>query len=144
MKLQDKLYQLRKQHNMSQLELAEALNVSRQAISKWEIGTAIPTVENFIAISKLYGVSVDYLINEEMNSEMDAPSVKLTAAYYKLNCKIILVRIIVICSLIIMTIIVGFITKSLATVILSILVIGTVALLIFILRLVVRFLMNKI
>lgn len=50
MNLQDKLVQLRKRNGMSQLELAEALDVSRQAISKWELGTAIPTLDNLVSI----------------------------------------------------------------------------------------------
>lgn len=76
MNLQDKLVQLRKKNGMSQLELAEALNVSRQAISKWELGTAIPALENLVSISKLYGVSVDYLVNDEATSDFDTPAVK--------------------------------------------------------------------
>lgn len=143
MKLQNKLYRLRKQHGMSQLELAEALNVSRQAVSKWEIGTAIPTIENFLAISKLYGVSVDYLVNEDMTSELDAPVVKITAAYYKLNYKIVLIRVIVIFVAIIAAVIVGFATKSLATAILSILVVGTGLLLFYVLRWILRFFANR-
>ena len=68
MNLQDKLIQLRKRKGMSQLELAEILNVSRQAISKWELGTAVPTLENLVSISKLYGVSVDFLVDDKAES----------------------------------------------------------------------------
>lgn len=143
MTLQDKLYQLRKQRGMSQLELAEALNVSRQAISKWELGTAIPTIENFLAISKLYGVSVDYLVNDDMTSELDAPVVKVTAAYYRLNYKMILIRVIIICIAIIAAVVAGFATKSLATAVLSILVVGAGALLFYVLRWLTRFFANK-
>lgn len=53
----------RKQRGISQIELAEALEVSRQTISKWETGTALPSAENLLALSKLYGVTVDVLLN---------------------------------------------------------------------------------
>lgn len=64
MVLHEKLIRLRKQKGMSQLELAEALNVSRQAISKWEVGTAVPSTENLCGLSNLYGVSLDYLVGD--------------------------------------------------------------------------------
>ena len=59
--LSEKLYQLRKKSGLSQEQLAEQLNVSRQAISKWESGTAVPESEKLITISNYFGVSVDYL-----------------------------------------------------------------------------------
>lgn len=46
------------------MELAEKLNVSRQAISRWEVGAAVPTTDNLKVLSELYGVSVDYLLND--------------------------------------------------------------------------------
>ena len=60
--LGNKLYELRKQARYSQEELAEKLNVSRQAVSKWECGDSLPDTENLIALSKLYDVSLDALI----------------------------------------------------------------------------------
>lgn len=58
MKLEENLIRLRKQSNLSQSEVAEALGVSRQSISRWECGTARPTTENLIALSQLYGADV--------------------------------------------------------------------------------------
>ncbi len=52
MKFADKILGLRKQHGMSQEELAGKLNVSRQAISRWEMGTAQPDVSNILQLSK--------------------------------------------------------------------------------------------
>lgn len=143
MQLQDKLYQLRKKHNMSQLELAEALDVSRQAISKWEMGTAVPTIENMLLISKLFGVSVDYLINDEMTSEFDAPVVKATAAYYKLNYKVMLVRTIIISVIVVGAIAVGIMTKSVATVSLFLLLTGTCIIVFLFIRCLYRFVTYK-
>lgn len=65
MKLDEKLVHLRKEKGLTQLELAEAVKVSRQAVSKWESGGGIPSTENLLGLSELYGVSVDYLLNEE-------------------------------------------------------------------------------
>ena len=63
--LSEKLYKLRKNSGLSQEQLAEKLNVSRQAISKWESGTAVPESEKLVTISNYFGVSVDYLLKDE-------------------------------------------------------------------------------
>lgn len=60
--LGNKLLELRKKFGLSQEELAEKLDVSRQAVSKWERGESLPDTENLIVISKLYGVSIDELV----------------------------------------------------------------------------------
>ena len=65
MKLEEKLVSLRKAKGLSQLKLAEMMNVSRQAISRWEVGAAVPSIENLRFLSRLYGVSIDSLVNEE-------------------------------------------------------------------------------
>lgn len=62
MKLEEKLIALRNEQGFSQSEAAEKLNVSRQAISRWERGTSAPSIENLISLSKLYGVSLDQLL----------------------------------------------------------------------------------
>ena len=63
-----KLVSLRKQKGITQMELAEKLNVSRQAISRWEVGAAVPTTDNLKVLSELYGVSIDYLLNDAAES----------------------------------------------------------------------------
>lgn len=62
--LSEKLYELRKNSGLSQEQLAEKLNVSRQAVSKWESGTAFPETEKLIIISNYFGVSLDYLLKD--------------------------------------------------------------------------------
>lgn len=62
MSLPEKLLFLRKQNGFTQMELAEKLNVSRQAISRWEVGTAAPSTDNLKELSNLYDVSVDYFL----------------------------------------------------------------------------------
>lgn len=67
----EKLMNLRKKANFTQEELADKLNVSRQAVSKWEQNQAFPETDKLIQLSKLYGVSMDYIlgINND-NSEL--------------------------------------------------------------------------
>lgn len=59
----NRLYELRKQHGLSQDELADKLNVSRQAVSKWERSESSPDTDNLIALAKLYGISLDELLD---------------------------------------------------------------------------------
>lgn len=65
MELSKKLKELRKQKGMSQEQLAEKLNVSRQAITKWETGLGIPDIENMKNIAILFHVSLDELLLEK-------------------------------------------------------------------------------
>ncbi len=64
MKFSDKLAKLRMNYGYSQEELAEKLSVSRQAVSKWELGTALPDTENVLAISEVFDISLDFLLKE--------------------------------------------------------------------------------
>ncbi len=68
MSLADKLVYLRKQKGLTQVELAETLNVSRQAISRWEVGVAIPSTDNLRILGDLYEVPIDYLLNDEVEN----------------------------------------------------------------------------
>jgi len=65
MKLQDKIYYCRKKAGLSQDGLAEKLDVSRQAVSKWENGEAMPETTKLPALAKVFGVSIDWLLSEE-------------------------------------------------------------------------------
>lgn len=62
MEFNNRLYNLRKQKGFSQEELASKLNVSRQTISKWEIGDSTPDMEKLITISELFEISLDELV----------------------------------------------------------------------------------
>lgn len=61
----EKLKMLRKQAGMSQEKLAEKLGVSRQAVTKWETDTGIPDIDNIMAVSKLFDISIDELLGNE-------------------------------------------------------------------------------
>ena len=125
----EKLFELRKKEELTQVELAEALHVSRQAVSKWEMGTAFPDVENLLLLSKFFSVSVDYLVNEDMNSDLDTPAVKATAAVLKANYQYIIVRVIIAFSVIAIIAILGKATNSLASSAVILFIIGFILLL---------------
>lgn len=67
MKLAEKIQYLRKEHGFTQEQLAEQCNVSRQAITKWESDIAIPETEKIIFLSKLFKVSIDELLKDELD-----------------------------------------------------------------------------
>ena len=67
MTLRDKLIVLRDKAGISQMTLAEQLGVSRQAISRWESGDAVPTMDKLKSLSKIYNVSLDWLCNEDIS-----------------------------------------------------------------------------
>ena len=68
MSLATNLATLRKKHGLTQMDLAEKLNVSRQAISRWEVGAAVPSTDNLKTLSVLYEVSVDDILKGETAS----------------------------------------------------------------------------
>ena len=72
MTLGEKLQRLRRQGGLSQEQLAEQLSVSRQAVSKWELDETMPDTENVVQLSRLFGVSCDYLLLDEVD-ERGAP-----------------------------------------------------------------------
>jgi len=73
MTFSEKLYRLRRQKGMSQEELADRLEVSRQAVSRWEMGTTLPDAKNLLQLSELFGVSIDYLLKDEMSEDIQEP-----------------------------------------------------------------------
>ncbi len=73
MKFHEKLVSLRKSEGFTQEQLAEKLNVSRQAISRWESGESAPDMYNLSAICRCFGVTSDYLINDDYISDEDTP-----------------------------------------------------------------------
>ena len=73
MDFSEKLLTLRKSRDLTQEQLAERLDVSRQSISKWESGQAMPELDKIIALSDIFEVTTDYLLRP---SEIDELSVK--------------------------------------------------------------------
>lgn len=73
MNISEKILSLRKANNLTQEELAEQLNVSRQSVSKWESDQAVPEVDKLIALSEIFKVTTDYLLKP---SQIDELSIK--------------------------------------------------------------------
>lgn len=67
MKLEQKLINLRKQNSLSQEELAEKINVTRQTISKWELGQSKPDMDKMLELSKLFNVGIEELTNDNVD-----------------------------------------------------------------------------
>lgn len=84
--LQNKIQELRRENNFSQREMAERIKVSRQTISKWECGMAVPDADYLAAIADLFSVDVNYLLakdsdtNAAIDSTANAASAMATAS----------------------------------------------------------------
>ncbi len=80
MNLADKIISLRKQKGWSQEELAAQMDVSRQSVSKWESGASTPDLDKILLLSKIFGISTDYLLkdDEEISSDTGASTEKET------------------------------------------------------------------
>ena len=80
MKINEKIYSLRKKNNLSQEELADKLNVSRQTVSKWELGESCPDFDKIVPLCELFGITTEQLLRdkniEEKTSNEDEPDVK--------------------------------------------------------------------
>lgn len=74
MEFNNKLYNLRKQRGLSQEELANRLNVSRQTISKWEVGESTPDMEKLVALSDLFEISLDELVMDKIPAHVGETS----------------------------------------------------------------------
>lgn len=81
MKLSKRLIGLRKEKNLSQEELAAVLNVSRQAVSRWETGLAAPSLDKLQFLAEFYGITIDelfYSVEEKPKAQEQAPKTQAT------------------------------------------------------------------
>ena len=78
----------RKLANLSQESISEQLGVSRQSVSKWELDAGLPDIDNLIALSKLFGVSVGFLLGTEQDPSFD-PSTGLSEAQLQMVKKVV-------------------------------------------------------
>ena len=73
MNLGENIYKLRTEKNMSQGDLADALEVSRQSVSKWENNSAVPELEKLMKMAQLFGVSIDEMVSGVREEKTDTP-----------------------------------------------------------------------
>ena len=79
MTIGQRIAELRRQNNLSQEALGEALGVTRQSISKWESDGALPEIEKLVAMSRLFGVTTDFLLKDELEMEEHTQSTPIDA-----------------------------------------------------------------
>ena len=72
MSFAEKIYALRAQAGLSQASFAEKLQVSRQTVSKWELGTSYPEIDKLVAISDMFHVTTDYLLKDQPAGQDEA------------------------------------------------------------------------
>ena len=113
MKFNEKLVVLRKQHNLSQEQVAEKLGVARQTISKWELGETTPEMDKLIIMSELYNITLDELMKEEnegkvVNDPNNTNSQKLAGMTIKI-LKGIGIFILIVAILYVFLMIIGFV-----------------------------------
>ena len=85
--LANRLYDYRKQSGLSQEELAEKLGISRQSVSKWERAESCPDTDNLIELAKIYNVSLDELVHNNVN-EKQVKNEKVEVAPYSIKINI--------------------------------------------------------
>ena len=78
MKINEKIYNLRKEHNLSQEELAEELGVSRQTISKWELGESNPDFDKIVPLCELFNISTEELLRDKKEVKVDEDKIDIT------------------------------------------------------------------
>lgn len=107
MKFNEKLIELRKKQGLSQEELGYKLNVTRQTVSKWELGQTTPEMDKLVGMSKIFNISVDELINESEDENNIEPIIE-DQAIGNQNSKNNKVFIIIVIALVAVLIIIGF------------------------------------
>jgi len=80
MSFSENLKQIRKENHLSQEELAELLDVSRQAVSKWEQGQGYPEVEKLLLLSSKLNISLDALMSNEIGCDRDSKGTNVTGS----------------------------------------------------------------
>ena len=76
MKINEKIYTLRKKSGWSQDELADRLSVSRQSVSKWETGDSVPEIAKLLALAKTFSVTTDYLLDDSKEEYIPSQAAK--------------------------------------------------------------------
>lgn len=83
--LAEKISEERKKNGWSQEELAEKLSVSRQSVSKWESGQSVPDLNRILELARIFGVTTDYLLKDEIEEAENVDGFKSTESSKKLR-----------------------------------------------------------
>lgn len=87
MNFSEKLKEIRKKEGISQEQLAEKIGVSRQAITKWEIGKGLPDVENMVIIAEIFKTTIDELLMDSVTKAAPETSVYTSETIYDIDCE---------------------------------------------------------
>ncbi|HJC57874.1 MAG TPA: helix-turn-helix domain-containing protein [Candidatus Eisenbergiella intestinipullorum] len=93
MTIGEKIQKLRKQHGLSQEALAEKVTVTRQTISKWELGQSTPDLDFIVRLSNIFRVSSDYLMREELSEPEELPGRKRSRRLSEKAKRIVLITV---------------------------------------------------
>lgn len=107
MKFEEKLIKLRREHALSQEELGEKLNVTRQTISKWELGQTKPDSGKIMELAKLFNISTDELLNESDETQFNNDPIKNNTKKNNSSNNIVIILIILILIVIVLPVIIG-------------------------------------
>lgn len=99
MSLTEHLIAARKRAALSQGEVAEALGVSRQAVSRWENGLALPSTDNLARLSRLYGISIDMLLDYRSDPTVDFPQATVPTTQQRSHIRWIILALSILCAL---------------------------------------------
>ena len=98
----DKIAKARRAQNLTQEQLADMLNVSRQAVSRWESGLAYPETDNLVRLSEILNVNCDYLLKDGVNEDgekiMEVKIVREVPATRQINFRFVLMIALVLCG----------------------------------------------
>jgi transcriptional regulator with XRE-family HTH domain len=103
MSLTEHLIAARKRAALSQGEVAEALGVSRQAVSRWENGLALPSTDNLARLSRLYGISIDMLLDYRSDPTVDFPQATVPTTQQRSHIRWIILALSILCALLAIT-----------------------------------------
>ncbi len=111
MNIGERIYNLRKEKGLSQEQLANKLDVSRQSISKWELGESNPEIVNIVQLAKVFDVSTDYLLQNKTNDNVSSDKSNSLDVLTKFKTTMIVSTSLLLLSLLILTynvILIGF------------------------------------
>lgn len=112
MNLTEKMIDLRKKKGLTQEDLSEQMNVSRQTISRWEFGEVAPSAENLKKLSKFYVVPLDYLLNDDAALPEPQKEEKQTPPPAKSRCWGIIALVLIIAAILTLAMVIGHLSQK--------------------------------
>ena len=129
MKINEKIYSLRKEHNLSQEELADKLNVSRQTVSKWELGESCPDFDKIVPLCEVFNIGTEELLRDNKEVGLEGKTTgKVDVIKYILICVSIFFYFLALIATVVVEEVIHLPDGLVATVFLTLTAIGTIIL----------------